>query len=533
MSSTKRKAAPVRVAKPVTTRIAKPTLKPVVNEAKATVTGVPQTTTARGPVQQDAEAIEISSDSENSEDAVDAMDEDNEEESTAAPIQKHKQTKANGQPTATNAKLVPKPAANGTANGDEEDETASIKKDGNDEDDADTDTDEPTFGDLVREQHETVDVAAAFGLLPPNGGTATGTDDTLANGAGEYNQVAVKAGAKALAPPPTLASLGHLLNAALRSGDDANLEICFNTTTDASWVRNTIQRLDPALAGTLLQKLAARIHRRPGRAHTLIGWVQWTLIAHGGALLASQPGVTRALQSLHRVLEERARGLNSLLLLKGKLDMLEAQMQLRRLQRAGAGPNRNAAASFSSAAARVPGRLAGAGTGRTGANRRRNGRGQTNGAGSVDGGASDEDLEEVGITTYVEGDDDEAEEDKANAYEAGTGHIPVNGGLSSSNAMRDAVVDFEDETQLNGGGDDDDSEDDEDEYEGSGDEAQEVVEEMDEDGVVDEDEIDFDDVDDDEEDDDEDEEDNEDPTAAAQPPAKVQKKSGGAFSKRR
>jgi U3 small nucleolar RNA-associated protein 5 len=57
--------------------------------------------------------------------------------------------------------------------------------------------------------------------------------------------------------------------------------------------------------------------------------VQWTLVAHGGAL-ASQPEVLSRLSALQKVLAERARGLDSLLILKGKLDMLEAQMTLRR-----------------------------------------------------------------------------------------------------------------------------------------------------------------------------------------------------------
>jgi len=73
-----------------------------------------------------------------------------------------------------------------------------------------------------------------------------------------------------------------------------------------------------------------------------MSWVQWTLVAHGGAL-AAEPDLVRRLKDLNRVLEERSRGLNSLLTLKGKLDMLEAQMQLRRgnrMRRSGASRNR-------------------------------------------------------------------------------------------------------------------------------------------------------------------------------------------------
>jgi U3 small nucleolar RNA-associated protein 5 len=58
-------------------------------------------------------------------------------------------------------------------------------------------------------------------------------------------------------------------------------------------------------------------------------WIQWTLVAHGGAI-ASQPKVLHGLSGLQKVLAERSKGLSSLLALKGKLDMLESQMDLRK-----------------------------------------------------------------------------------------------------------------------------------------------------------------------------------------------------------
>jgi U3 small nucleolar RNA-associated protein 5 len=58
-------------------------------------------------------------------------------------------------------------------------------------------------------------------------------------------------------------------------------------------------------------------------------WVQWTLVTHGG-YLATQPDLIKKLAELNKVIEERAKGLQSLLSLKGKLDMLEAQIELRR-----------------------------------------------------------------------------------------------------------------------------------------------------------------------------------------------------------
>lgn len=232
------------------------------------------------------ETIEISSDSESNFSDLSDLD-DNDE--TAQPI------------------------PNSSANGHDAD---TEMKDG-DYPDQDEDPDaEPTFGDRIR-NHETIDVSAAHPtskttILPPR-------------------QLAT----------PSATSLGTVLAQALRTDDADLLESCLQIT-DAAVIRNTIQRLDSSLAGALLTQIAARMHRRPGRAHNLMSFVQWTLIAHGGAL-ATQPDILRRVAELNRVLEERSRGLNSLLALKGKLDMLEAQMTLRR----GNKTRRGAAASDS------------------------------------------------------------------------------------------------------------------------------------------------------------------------------------------
>jgi U3 small nucleolar RNA-associated protein 5 len=139
---------------------------------------------------------------------------------------------------------------------------------------------EPSFGDLVRANaSEPIDVAGAF--EDPSSRALT------------YPQ-------KTQIQPPSGSSLGTVLTQALRTNDISLLESCLHTT-DVSTIRATIQRLDSPLAGTLLQKLAERLHRKPGRAGSLMVWVQWTLVTHGGYLS-----------------------------LKGKLDMLEAQIELRR-----------------------------------------------------------------------------------------------------------------------------------------------------------------------------------------------------------
>lgn len=269
---------------------AKKATKATINESEAAVTA-PGAAVDVATEKQDA--IEISSDSASSE--YEGSDEEDsgekiDEASEVPAVNASAQTTLDAPKTATDADT----------------EMASP-------DDAESDQEpaQPTFGELARVE-ETIDVPSAL-LLPPTNALAT-TGRVLA--------------------APSSASLGTVLTQALRTDDNDLLESCLHTT-DLNTVANTIQRLDSSLAGTLLTKLASRMHRRPGRAGSLMTWVQWTLVAHGGAL-ATQPNLAKKLGELHRVLEERSRGLTSLLSLKGKLDLLESQMQLRRGMRNGA-----------------------------------------------------------------------------------------------------------------------------------------------------------------------------------------------------
>jgi U3 small nucleolar RNA-associated protein 5 len=154
---------------------------------------------------------------------------------------------------------------------------------------------EPSFGDLVRANAaEPIDVAGAF--EDPSLRTASYPRGTQIR-------------------PPSGASLGTVLTQALKTNDVSLLESCLHTP-DVNTIRATIQRLESPLAGTLLQKLAERLHRKPGRAGSLMVWVQWTLVSHGG-YLATQPDLIKKLAELNKVIDERAKGLQSLLSLKG------------------------------------------------------------------------------------------------------------------------------------------------------------------------------------------------------------------------
>ncbi|KAH8730398.1 Dip2/Utp12 family-domain-containing protein [Phaeosphaeriaceae sp. PMI808] len=233
---------------------------------------------------EDAEQqiIEISSSDE--EESEEDSDEDQQDQDTT--------TSAQGQPLA--------PAANGhTA----EDELVDVE--------------ELSFGDHLRAQDpepvqesRIVDVESSFA------------------GANTDSRVPANASQSRPLSEPSVNSLGTVLTQALRTNDPDMLESCLRNV-DVDAIYETVERLPSPLVGNLLQKLAERLHKKPGRAGMLMVWVQWSLAAHGG-YLASQPRLVKQLSTLNKVLKERASGLQPLLSLKGRLDMLQAQLELRK-----------------------------------------------------------------------------------------------------------------------------------------------------------------------------------------------------------
>ncbi|KAI4657801.1 uncharacterized protein J4E88_006038 [Alternaria novae-zelandiae] len=177
---------------------------------------------------------------------------------------------------------------------------------------------ELTFGDRLRaegpepvQESRIISVEDAFDPNPERAVTAT-KNRTLA--------------------PPNANSLGTVLTQALRTNDKELLDSCLQVV-DVESVYATVERLPSPLVGTLLQRLAERLHRSPGRAGMLMAWVQWSLAAHGG-YLASQPQIVKQLTALNKVLKERSSGLMPLMSLKGRLDMLQAQLDLRKRNQA-------------------------------------------------------------------------------------------------------------------------------------------------------------------------------------------------------
>lgn len=178
------------------------------------------------------------------------------------------------------------------------------------------DEQEPSFGEMLQRRHPgVIDVHAS-----------------LSDHAAESTAVVPAPGNRSLTAP-TGTSLSTVLSQALKTNDKDMLESCFNVT-DMPSVRSTIERLQSPLASSLLQRLAERIHKSPGRTGYLMVWVQWTVVTHGG-YISSQPDALVQLRSLAQVVRERASGLQPLLHLKGKLDLLSAQLEYReRMQKA-------------------------------------------------------------------------------------------------------------------------------------------------------------------------------------------------------
>ncbi|KAK3345590.1 Dip2/Utp12 family-domain-containing protein [Neurospora tetraspora] len=288
--STKRKA--LALVKPVVKPSAKVATKSKIDETRTAVSTGPalKSATKAAP-----ETIEISSDSSSHYSDSDNEDVNSDNEAEAAPEKKQ-----------TTETKTSEPAA-------QQDEASDAE---NDDDDA-----SPTFGDLAR-GNATIDVASALAAQEAAAANASSTKNTITVQRPNGGQTTISA-----------TSLGTVLNQALRTDDSDLLESCLQTS-DPKIITNTITRMDSALAGVLLSKLAARMHRRPGRAFGLMKWIQTTLVAHGGSLVA-QPEVVARLGELNRVLEERARGLPALLALKGKLDMLDQQMRWRKFVKSG------------------------------------------------------------------------------------------------------------------------------------------------------------------------------------------------------
>ena len=274
------------------TRNAKGAVRSNVDETNVTVAG------GGGPVEDEKEIVSISSDHSSDDDSSEGdEEEDKSEQSASLPngVSQEDQSDASSDHDEENSPLL---------NGDAEEAEEDARHISN----SPILGEEPTFGDLLAATApEPIDVEAAFAA-----------NDTTAIAPTATRTMTI----------PTAGSLGTVLTQALKTNDTQLLNSCLEMN-DLDGVRSTIERLPSPLVANLLQSLAERLYKRPGRAGNLMVWVQWALVSHGG-WLATRRDVVERLTALNRVIKDRANGLEPLLKLKGKLDMLAAQLELRR-----------------------------------------------------------------------------------------------------------------------------------------------------------------------------------------------------------
>lgn len=112
----------------------------------------------------------------------------------------------------------------------------------------------------------------------------------------------------------TTESLSHLLHQALSSADDSMLELALDVR-DAKVRQHSIDDLAVDQATLLLNKLTARLAKKPSRASALVPWIQLVLLS--GKIQSSAP-----LVPLKNLVQERIEVFPQLLQLEGRLSML-------------------------------------------------------------------------------------------------------------------------------------------------------------------------------------------------------------------
>lgn len=123
-------------------------------------------------------------------------------------------------------------------------------------------------------------------------------------------------------------SFAIILAQALKTNDHALLETCLSTRNE-DFISTSVKRLHSSVAVVLLERLAEKIARAPARTSALTVWIKWVIITHGGYLV-SLPNLAKSLAFLHSTLANKISMLPRLLALNGRVEMLRAQMLVRR-----------------------------------------------------------------------------------------------------------------------------------------------------------------------------------------------------------
>ncbi|KAI7859133.1 WD40-repeat-containing domain protein [Circinella umbellata] len=128
-------------------------------------------------------------------------------------------------------------------------------------------------------------------------------------------------------PTPSAGSLQQVLLQALHSGDKALLEACL-TQEKAEIVNTTVQRLPTAYVIPLMLQLIAKFQNSPGRGSGLLIWIKAVLLTHTTYLM-TVPDLVAQLSTFYQALDARLAVFPKLLALRGRLDLIQNQINNR------------------------------------------------------------------------------------------------------------------------------------------------------------------------------------------------------------
>ncbi|KAI9479514.1 WD40-repeat-containing domain protein [Zychaea mexicana] len=126
---------------------------------------------------------------------------------------------------------------------------------------------------------------------------------------------------------PSAGSLQQVLLQALHSGDKALLEACL-AQEKPEIIQTTIQRLPTAYVIPLMLQLIAKFQTSPGRGTGLLVWIKAVLLTHTTYLM-TVPDLVAQLSTFYQALDSRLAVFPKLLALRGRLDLIQNQINNR------------------------------------------------------------------------------------------------------------------------------------------------------------------------------------------------------------
>ncbi|KAF7727304.1 WD repeat-containing protein 43 [Apophysomyces ossiformis] len=129
---------------------------------------------------------------------------------------------------------------------------------------------------------------------------------------------------------PSAGSLQQVLMQALHSNDMQLLEACLQHNK-VEVINSTVKRLPTTCVIPLLLQLVARFQEKPGRALDMLTWVRSILYIHSTYLM-TVPDLVGKLSNFYQALDGRHAVFPKLLSLRGRLEMVQTQIQTRSTQ---------------------------------------------------------------------------------------------------------------------------------------------------------------------------------------------------------